>query len=85
MNRNKAYYRRMRKGSIKRKKRLSEYYHWDVKCDSILSKGKIHCSCAMCSTKTRNKRYNLPDDWKHSDLLKIQEMDDALKEYATLL
>lgn len=85
MNRDKAYYRRMRKGSIKRKKKLSEYYQWNVKYNGTLSKGKIHCSCAMCSQKTRNRRYNLPENWKHSDLLKIQEMEDALKEYTFLL
>lgn len=33
------------------------------------SKNKIHCSCPMCSAKTRNINYKI------SDLRKVQAMD----------
>ena len=89
--RNRAYLRKMRAKHIKRKKRLSSYY-WHVEHDGMLSKGKIHCSCPCCSQKTRNKghrrynhngNYNPSYNWKHSDLIKIQSMEDELKNYET--
>lgn len=90
--RNRAYLRKMRAKHIKRKKRLSSYYWhiWHVEHDGMLSKGKIHCSCPCCSQKTRNKghrrhyngNYNPSYNWKHSDLIKIQSMEDELKEVA---
>lgn len=92
MNRDRAYYRRMRARSIKKKKARSAYYQWYYEHDGMYSKGKIHCSCAGCSPKTKNKKYkrrhkhanyNPSYNWKHSDLLKIQEMEYELKEYAS--
>ena len=62
----------------------SDYY------DSLhqYSKNKIHCSCAQCSKKTRNKgyritakkNYNRSINWKKSDLIKIETMSADLKE-----
>ena len=62
----------------------SDYY------DSLhqYSKNKIHCSCAYCSKKTRNKgyrrtakkNYNRSINWKKSDLIKIEAMSADLKE-----
>lgn len=92
MNRDKNYYRRMRIKHIRRKKRLACFScrnGWGYKYDGMYSKGKIHCSCPSCSRKTNNKgknrlkpgNYYSSKDWKHSDLQKIQEMDNQLKEY----
>lgn len=45
------------------------------------SKNKIHCSCAMCSAKTRNKGnskhkgISKPINYKISDLRKIQKLE----------
>lgn len=47
------------------------------------SKNKIHCSCPMCSAKTRNKRRRSHNgkgfapsiNYKISDLRKVQAMD----------
>ena len=52
------------------------------------SKNKIHCSCSMCSAKTRNKgkrrykkgNYDLSLNYKHSDMLKVLAMEDRLLE-----
>ena len=42
-----------------------------------LLKGKIHCSCDMCATKTKK------DGWKASDKRKLEKISEsALKEYA---
>lgn len=39
-----------------------------------LSKDKIHCSCPLCSTKTRT------DGYKISDLRKIEALDSSYEE-----
>ena len=51
-------------------------------CRGKLNKGKIHCSCGMCISKTRNKtrrkihgNYAPSINYKPSDLRKIQKMD----------
>ena len=57
--------------------------HWYVNHRGKLDKGKIHCSCAMCSAKTRNKgsriklygNYSPSLNYKISDLKKIEKMD----------
>lgn len=92
MNRDRSYYRKMRSKHIRRKKRIAHLNFgngWGYEYDGMYNKGKIHCSCPMCSRKTNNKgknrlkhgNYYPSKDWKHSDLQKIQKMDDELKEY----
>lgn len=53
-NRSRAYYRHHRKRVINRKLGIIKHYYWKVKNDEYgrLVKGKIHCSCWMCSEKT---------------------------------
>ncbi len=55
--------------------------YWIVKCRAQLDKGKIHCSCGMCMSKTRNKgrrhisgNYAPSLNYSHSDFQKIQKM-----------
>lgn len=87
MNRDRSYYRKMRAKHIHRKKKLGRWFK--LKYDGMYSKNKIHCSCPMCTRKTNNKgknrlkhgNYYPSKDWKHSDLQKIQKMDDEIKEY----
>lgn len=52
------------------------------------SKNKIHCSCPMCSAKTKNKGthkirqvYAPVRNYTKSDLLKIEKLNAQLKEY----
>ena len=52
------------------------------------SKNKIHCSCPCCNTKTRNKgsrryksgNYNPAVHYRASDLRRVIEMDEDLRE-----
>ena len=52
------------------------------------SKNKIHCSCPMCSAKTRNKRKRRGNgygfapsiNYKISDQRKVDTMEEDLKE-----
>ena len=53
------------------------------------SKNKIHCSCPMCSTKTRNKghrrnksgNYNRNLNYKASELRRLLAMDEEEMEF----
>ena len=91
MNRERSYYREMRNKHISRKKRIAKSIGWTKRHDGMFSKGKIHCSCPMCAEKTNTKRIgrvgkyycHKPENWKHSDLLKIQSMEDDYKEYSS--
>ena len=52
------------------------------------SKNKIHCSCPMCSAKTRNKRKSHGNgygfapsiNYKITDKRKVESMEEDLKE-----
>ena len=63
MNRTQDYYRHHRERIIKKKKKFSEqcygiaYY----KVDGKYGKGKIHCSCDMCSNKTKVHGLSMSD------------------------
>lgn len=74
-NRNRAYFRHHRKRVIQSKKRLSAHRGWVIKFDGVFSKGKIHCSCWMCSNKT--KRLGYPK----SELARIDNCQEQLQDY----
>ena len=77
-----------------RKKRISDHY-WSSRDHSYYdnlhqySKNKIHCSCSMCSRKTRNKgkrrykagNYSRSLCYKASDLRRLISMDEKEKSY----
>lgn len=81
-NRSRDYYRYNRKKAINRKynirknlwgtQQTEEYYNCVAK--GSLSKGKIHCSCPMCRTKSH-------DELDNCDKKKIDSMNDKLNEY----
>ena len=71
--RNRGWRRKKDFSKAKRKKSIDiELSSWNnILCYNNLhqySKNKIHCSCAICSTKTRNKgrRRNLPKNYAPS-------------------
>lgn len=90
--RNRGYYRKQRNKHIRRKKKIIHMLnnYWHYKYEGVLSKGKIHCSCGMCTNKTRNKGYvrrhvhgnYAPNiNFKPSDLRKIDSMNDQLIDF----
>lgn len=91
MNRSRSYYRQMRKKHIDRKKRIANSYYYPLvlKCDGMYSKGKIHCSCAMCANKTNTKHLSKASiywspklkNWKHSDAVKVESMNFDMKNF----
>lgn len=89
-----AYNRDISRRKALRKKRLAkEIYSWHDKDFEYYnnlhqySKNKIHCSCPMCSPKTRNKgrrdrkNYMRSLNYKLSDLKRIISMDQEEMEY----
>lgn len=63
MNRDRSYYRKQRKRTIRRKEEIlrriggEEYFHaWVHGATGRFAKGKLHCSCWMC----RKKSYDDP-------------------------
>ena len=81
MERDRAYYRYQRKQHIKRKMgillRLGGEEHltaWTRDEYGRLAKGKIHCSCWMC----RSKSYDEPT---HSDARARETADQQVREY----
>ena len=75
-----------------RKKHLSENF-WSHASDypyydnlHQYSKNKIHCSCPMCSAKSKNKgarrnkrqNYQPSHNWKHSDLKRIFSAEEQM-------
>lgn len=77
-----------------RKRRIDGYSNWYSEERGYgfynnlhqYSKNKIHCSCPMCSAKTKNKGrrkknwWAPPRNYKISDIRKIQSMNDSEQE-----
>lgn len=91
-NRGRAYNRDVSRRKALRKKRISdnfwphaaEYPYYDNLHQ--YSKNKIHCSCPMCSQKSKNKgrrarkNYNPTHNFKASDVRKFEKMDNEIQE-----
>lgn len=91
-----AYNRDVSKRKAIRKRRIAEEIYPGEKSnpwyDNLhqYSKNKIHCSCPMCSAKTRNKgrrRYKIGGNYarnlnyKIADLKKLIDMDEQELEF----
>lgn len=96
-SRSRGYYRDVGYRKAKRKQRITEEVYPDgldglshPYYDNLhqFSKNKIHCSCPICSAKTRNKgkrrhgagRQAPSINYKISDLRKIQSMDSQIED-----
>lgn len=96
MNRTKQYNRYKSKIKALRKKKISDNYYCCISDNynhhyysslHMYSKGKIHCSCPMCTFKTKNTHKSINGtnfgkyNYKISELKKVQAMLDDLNEY----
>ena len=83
-----AYNRDVSKRKALRKRRITQEVYWGGKdhpyYDNLhqFSKNKIHCSCPMCSVKSKNrgrrrgKAWNYPTyNWKIADRRRFERMD----------
>lgn len=71
-----------------RKKHRSAYYCQDQAWYQNLhqySKGKIHCSCPMCASKTRGKIVKKMcgpgENWSERDRRRMDSMEESVREY----
>lgn len=62
--------------SIRKALRIAREVYYDGDTHPYYSKNKIHCSCSMCSAKTRNKgkRRNLHGNYSPSLNYRISEL-----------
>jgi hypothetical protein len=88
-NRRKSILKALRKRRIDREVHFPFYYRGTYKGEPMdwyknlhqYSKNKIHCSCPMCSAKTRNKGNSKQKgmspsiNYKISDVRKIQKLE----------
>ena len=74
-NRSRAYYRHHRKRIIQRKAKIAKQLGWHPRFTGYFGKGKVHCSCWMCSQKT-NK-----DGFPHSQVVKLERLNSQLFNY----
>ena len=86
MHRNRAWRRKKNYSKARRKKKIANKIHrnnW-YKHNGQYIKGKIHCSCLMCSAKTNNRgRWGKPINYKHSDRMMVESMESKKCEYDT--
>ena len=93
-NRGRAYNRDVSRRKALRKKRISDNF-WPGAAEHPYydnlhqySKNKIHCSCPICSPKSKNKgkrRQNRKNyqpfyNWKHSDLKRLLALEDQIED-----
>ncbi|MCQ6560984.1 hypothetical protein [Paenibacillus mendelii] len=75
-NRDRAYYRHHRNRVITRKRNIMKQFHWRLPEDQMgrLAKGKIHCSCWLCSKKSH--RLGFPK----SEMAQIEDQNQQLED-----
>lgn len=74
-NRSRAYNRHHRKRVIQRKLNIAKHIGWHPRFNGYFAKGKIHCSCWMCSQKTKT------DGLPHSQIIQLERLNNQLSEH----
>lgn len=92
-HKNISYRRKSRKKAITRKMFIGLHcMYWtsletDVRRQGQLSKGKVHCSCPICScksTKYMNKTTNSLSGYSVSDRRKFDALNASYEEYKSI-
>ncbi|WP_240620356.1 hypothetical protein [Peribacillus acanthi] len=74
-SRSRAYYRHHRNRVIQRKTKIAEQTGWQSRFTGYFAKGKVHCSCWMCSQKTKK------DGFPHSQNIQLERLNSQLYDY----
>ena len=66
-----------------RKMELSKRFDWNEPVPGRLRKGKIHCSCFLCRSKTNHRKMwngsdRRGDNWSTSDARKLDFMESQI-------
>ena len=85
--RNRAYRRAQTRRVIARREAIVRNVYQFVPAETHiwaghrLDKGKVHCSCQLCSVKTNPRRCKLNGGWKHSDKKRLLRGADEAPFY----
>jgi len=60
---------------IQRKLKIAERLGWHVSYAGRFAKGKVHCSCWMCSQKTGR------DGYQHGQVMQWERLSSQLSDY----
>ncbi|MEK5038350.1 hypothetical protein [Sporosarcina sp. FSL K6-3457] len=74
-NRSRSYYRYHRNRVIQRKLKIAKQLGWHVPYEGQFAKGKVHCSCWMCSQKTTR------DGYPHAQVMQWERLSSQLVDY----
>lgn len=74
-DRSQAYNRHHRKRVIERKTKIAKQIGWHSRYTGYFAKGKIHCSCGMCSNKTKKNGF------PHSQVIQLERLNSQLSDY----
>lgn len=74
-NRSRAYFRHHRKRVIRRKIKIAKHLGWHSRFTGYFAKGKVHCSCCLCSQKTKK------DGFPHSQNKQLERLNSQLHNY----
>lgn len=74
-NRSRAYYRHHRNRVIQRKTKIAKHTGWYSPFTGYFAKGKVHCSCSMCTVKSKKDRY------PHSQMVQLETLNSQLHDY----
>ncbi|MFC0413889.1 DUF2691 family protein [Cytobacillus solani] len=74
-NRSRSYYRHHRNRVIQRKIKIAKQLEWQSRFTGYFAKGKVHCSCWMCTQKTNRNGY------PHSQIMQLERLESLLCDY----
>lgn len=89
-HKNRLYRRQQRKLAILRKSNIARFAHLessslaDPRHRGALSKGKIHCSCPLCSCKSTRRfghTCNSLYAYKHTEYTRITNMHKEIQDF----
>ncbi|WP_205628759.1 hypothetical protein, partial [Acinetobacter baumannii] len=63
-----------RRRVIQRKAKIAKRLGWHVPFKGQLTKGKVHCSCWMCSQKTNKNGF------PHSQIVQLERLNHQLSD-----
>ena len=74
-NRSRSYYQHHQKRVIQCKMKIAKMLDWHVPYAWRFAKGKVHCSCWMCSRKTNR------DGFPYSQIIQLVRLNCQLSNY----
>ncbi|WP_449623097.1 hypothetical protein [Robertmurraya sp. Marseille-Q9965] len=74
-NRSRAYYQHHRRRVIQKKVTISKFNGHNTPSSGYFAKGKVHCSCWMCTQKSYR------DGYPRSVIVQLDRLNSQLRDY----